>query len=49
MDVKGRIMFVVGSKGVITLYWKTGCLFDYTTVGDFGKKVCEFKTVNDVD
>lgn len=29
---------MIGTKGVVTLYWKTGCLFDYTCVGVVGKQ-----------
>ena len=36
-DIKNRILFVIGTKGIITLYWKTGCLFDYTQVSVIGK------------
>lgn len=40
-DSKGRVMFVFGTKGVLTLYWKTGCLFDYQEVSEVGKKIIE--------
>ncbi|CAL6006992.1 Conserved_hypothetical protein [Hexamita inflata] len=40
-DAKGRILYVIGTRGVITIYWKTGCLFDNSAVGDVGKKLLE--------
>ena len=44
MDAKGRILFVIGTLGIITLYWKTGCLFDASTVGDVGKRLIDNNT-----
>ncbi|KAH0574464.1 hypothetical protein SS50377_24422 [Spironucleus salmonicida] len=38
-DIKSRILFVVGTKGVLTFYWKTGCLFDYSGVGVLGRQL----------
>lgn len=39
VDGKGRILFVIGAKGIVTLYWKTGSLFDITNVGIVGNQV----------
>lgn len=41
VDAKGRILFVIGTLGIITLYWKTGCLFDASTVGDVGRRLID--------
>lgn len=40
-DVKGRILFLIGTKGIITMYWKSGCLFDYSSIGDVGKPLTD--------
>ena len=32
---------MIGTLGIITLYWKTGCLFDASTVGDVGKRLID--------
>ena len=32
---------MIGTHGIITLYWKTGCLFDASTVGDVGKRLID--------
>lgn len=40
-DEKGRVLFVFGTRGAITLYWKTGCLFDYQEVAEVGKKLID--------
>ena len=41
MDAKGRVLFVLGTRGILTLYWKTGCLFDYTSIYDIGKRLID--------
>ncbi|TNJ26178.1 hypothetical protein GMRT_13640 [Giardia muris] len=40
-DDKGRILYVIGTRGAITLYWKTGTLFDISNVGITGKRTAD--------
>lgn len=41
VDNKGRILYVIGTHGAVTLYWKTGSLFDISNVGITGRRTCE--------
>ena len=37
-DSRGRILYVIGTLGIITLYWKSAQLFDMSQVGILGKQ-----------
>lgn len=41
VDSKGRVLYVIGTHGAVTLYWKTGSLFDISNVGITGRRTCE--------
>ncbi|KAH0574575.1 hypothetical protein SS50377_24533 [Spironucleus salmonicida] len=38
IDAKGRVLYVIGTSGIVTLYWTTAQLFDMTNIGILGRK-----------